>query len=295
MRPEKGAGMTTDRRVLRVGHSPDPDDAFMFFGFARGLVRVRDFEIEHVLEGIEALNQRALRGELEVTAISAHAYPSVANRYWILPTGASVGRGYGPIVVTRQGSWSGSGGLGALEGVDVALPGPLTTAALLARLYIPGARFRHLPFDEILPAVRDGVAAAGVLIHEGQITFADQGLERIADFGKLWHDEEGLPLPLGLDVVRKDLGPELAREIDAALRGSIRCAIERADEAIAYALRFGRGIGEEIGRRFVRMYVNDDTLALPPEGRRALRRLYERAASVGLLAEPVTPEFVPGT
>jgi 1,4-dihydroxy-6-naphthoate synthase len=262
---------------------------------ALGNVRVRDFEIEHVLEEIEALNQRALRGELEVTAISAHAYPSIASRYWILPTGASVGRAYGPVVVARRGSAVAEGGLAALEGVEVALPGPLTTAALLARLYIPGGRFRHLPFDRILPAVQGGGVDAGVLIHEGQITFAEQGLERVADFGALWHDEEGLPLPLGLDVVRKDLGPELAREIDAALRASIRCAIEREDEAIAYALRFGRGIGEEVGRRFVRMYVNDDTLALPLEGRRALRRLYERAASVGLLAEPVTPEFVPGT
>jgi 1,4-dihydroxy-6-naphthoate synthase len=170
----------------------------------------------------------------------------------------------------------------------------MTTAALLARLYLPGARFRHLPFDAVLPAVRDGTVAAGVLIHEGQITYAEHGLARLADLGALWEAEEGLPLPLGLDVVRKDLGPDLAREIDAALRASIRCAIDREDEALAYALRFGRGIGADVGRRFVRMYVNDDTLALPPEGRRALERLYERAAQVGMLAAPVVPDFVPG-
>ena len=284
--------MAGGRRVLRVGHSPDPDDAFMFFGLAHGHVRVRDFEIEHVLEEIDALNRRALAGDLEVTAISAHAYPAVADRYWILTTGASVGRGYGPIVVARKGEAS---SLSALEGVEVALPGAMTTAALLARLYIPGARFRHLSFDAILPAVRDGAAAAGVLIHEGQITYAEHGLARLADLGALWEAEEGLPLPLGLDVVRKDLGAVLAREIDAALRASIRCAIEREDEALAYALRFGRGIGADVGRRFVRMYVNDDTLALPPEGWLALERLYARAAAVGLLASPVLPEFVPGS
>ncbi len=279
------------RRVLRIGHSPDPDDAFMFFGIAKGHVRVRDFEVEHVLEEIDALNRRALSGELEVTAISARAYPAVADRYWILHAGASVGRGYGPAVVAPR---DGAGSLAALAGREVALPGAMTTAALLARLYVPGALFRHLPFDEILPAVRDGAVAAGVLIHEGQITYAEHGLARLADLGAVWEQQEGLPLPLGLDVVRKDLGADLAREIDAALRASIRCAIEREDEALAYALRFGRGIGADVGRRFVRMYVNDDTLSLPPEGRRALERLYARAAEIGLLDAPPVPEFVPG-
>jgi 1,4-dihydroxy-6-naphthoate synthase len=273
---------------LRIGHSPDPDDAFMFFGIAHGHVRIRDYEIEHVLEEIDALNRRALAGELEVTAISAHAYPSVAARYWILNTGASVGRGYGPIVVARREMTRES-----LAGKEVALPGEMTTASLLARLYLPGARFRQLPFDSIIPAVRDGVVEAGVLIHEGQITYGDHGLAKIADFGTLWESEERLPLPLGLDVVRRDLGAALAREIDVALRASIHFAMENEGPAIDYALRFGRGIGTAVGQRFVRMYVNDDTLSLPAEGRRALTRLYERAVAAGAMASVPRVEFVP--
>lgn len=277
----------------------------MFFGLAHGHVRIRDFEIEHCLEEIDALNRRALAGELDVTAISAHAYPAVAEHYWILPTGASVGRGYGPVVVTRGGSAASGGGsaatrggpvpgLASLAGQVVALPGAMTTATLLAHLFIPGARFRQLPFDAILPAVRDGEVAAGVLIHEGQITYADHGLAKVADLGAEWEREEGLPLPLGLDVVRKTLGAALAREIDAALRASIRYAIAHEEAAIEYALRFGRGVGADVGRRFVRMYVNDDTIALPPEGRRALARLYARAVSAGLLEREPAIEFVPG-
>jgi 1,4-dihydroxy-6-naphthoate synthase len=169
----------------------------------------------------------------------------------------------------------------------------MTTATLLAHLFIPGARFVQRPFDAVIAAVQSGAADAGVLIHEGQITFAEHGLARLADLGALWENEEDLPLPLGLDVVRKDLGPELAREIDAALRASIRHAIANEDAAIAYALRFGRGVGADVGRRFVRMYVNDDTLSLPPEGRRALERLFTRAAAAGLLARAPAIEFVP--
>lgn len=277
-----------DPRTIQIGHSPDPDDAFMFFGLAHGHVRIRNYRIEHCLEEIEALNRRALAGELDVTAISAHAYPSVAQRYWILPTGASVGRGYGPVVVARRAME-----LAALAGQEVALPGPMTTAALLARFYLPGAKFRHLPFDSVLPAVKDGTVVAGVVIHEGQITYGDHDLVKLADFGALWASEEDLPIPLGLDVVRKDLGVQLAREIDTGLRASIRYALEHENAAIDYALRFGRGIGTAVGQRFVRMYVNDDTLTLPPDGRQALKRLYERAAEVGALESAPRVEFVP--
>jgi 1,4-dihydroxy-6-naphthoate synthase len=281
-------------RVLRIGHSPDPDDAFMFYGISKGHVRIRDYEIEHCLEEIDSLNRRALRGELAVTAISAHAYPAVAERYWILPTGASVGRGYGPIVVARRDAPVAS--LADLAGRSVALPGAMTTAALLARFFLPGARFQHLAFDSIIPAVRDGTAEAGVLIHEGQITYADHGLAKIADFGEMWAEEEGgLPIPLGLDVVRKDLGAPLAREIDAALRESIRYALAHKRDAIAYALEFGRGIATNVGERFVGMYVNDDTIELPLDGRRALERLYERAVAAGMLAAAPRVEFVPAT
>jgi 1,4-dihydroxy-6-naphthoate synthase len=281
--------MSDVTRVLRIGHSPDADDAFMFFGLAHGHVRVRDFEIEHVLEEIDALNRRALRGELEVTAISAFAYPSVADRYWILPAGASVGRGYGPVVVARFARPPMS-----LAGRAVALPGAMTTASLLAHLFLPGADFVQLPFDEVLPAVESGAVDAGVVIHEGQITYGDHGLAKVADFGEMWEGEEELPLPLGLDVVRKDLGATLAREIDAALRASIRYAIAHEEAALDYALRFGRGVDAAVGRRFVRMYVNDDTIALPEAGRRALERLYARATEVGLLASAPAVDFVPG-
>lgn len=281
-------------RVLRVGHSPDPDDAFMFFGLSKGHVRIRDYEIEHCLEEIDALNRRALRGELAVTAISAHAYPLVADRYWILTTGASVGRGYGPIVVARRGA--GIASIADLAGKSVALPGAMTTAALLARFFLPGARFQHLAFDSIIPAVCDGAVDAGVLIHEGQLTYADHGLAKIADFGTMWADEEGgLPIPLGLDVVRKDLGAPLAREIDAALRESIRYALAHKNDAIAYALEFGRGIATNVGERFVGMYVNEDTIELPADGRRALTRLYERGAAAGVFATPPRVEFVPAS
>jgi 1,4-dihydroxy-6-naphthoate synthase len=276
------------QRVLTIGHSPDPDDAFMFFGLAKGHVRVRHYAIAHCLEEIESLNRRAMAGELEVTAISAHAYPYVAERYWILPTGASVGRAYGPIVVARAAT-----GREALAGKRVALPGRLTTAALLAQLYLPGALFVHLPFDAVIPAVMAGEVDAGVLIHEGQITYAAHGLAKVADFGALWHEEEGLPIPLGLDVVRKDLGEDLAREIDSALRKSIRFAMEHMDAAIAYALEFGRGIPADIGARFVRMYVNDDTLELPEDGRRALARLYARGVAAGTLPATARAEFLP--
>ncbi|MFN0149264.1 MAG: menaquinone biosynthesis family protein [bacterium] len=281
--------MSTNDRVLLVGHSPDPDDAFMFFGLAKGHVRIRDYAIEHCLEEIESLNRRAQRGELAVTAISAHAYPAVADRYWILPTGSSVGRGYGPIVVARSAATRES-----LAGKRVALPGAMTTAALLARFYLPGAKFEHVPFDAVIPAVNDGAVDAGVLIHEGQITYADHGLVKIADFGELWAQEEGgLPIPLGLDVVRKDLGAPLAREINTALRESIRYAMAHKDAAIAYALEFGRGIPAKIGERFVGMYVNDDTLDLPADGRRALDRLYARGIAAGALPAGARAEFVP--
>ena len=193
--------------VLRFGHSPDPDDAFMFFGLARGAVRIRDFRVEHVLHDIQTLNEMAMAGAIEVTAISAHAYPSVADRYWIMRCGASMGIGYGPILVARPG---GPDSLEALAGARVAIPGLLTTAYLVARLYLPEFESVVYPFDDIPRAVVDGEVDVGLVIHEGQITYGDQGLAKIGDLGVVWRDDTGLPLPLGLDVVRKDLGRELA-------------------------------------------------------------------------------------
>lgn len=270
--------------VLRFGHSPDPDDAFMFFGLARGAVKIRDFRVEHVLHDIQTLNEMAMAGAIEVTAISAHAYPSVADRYWIMRCGASMGIGYGPILVARPG---GPDSLEALAGLRVAIPGFLTTAYLVARLYLPGFDAVVHPFDDIPRAVWEGEVDAGLVIHEGQITYGDLGLAKIGDLGVVWRDDTGLPLPLGLDVVRKDLGRELAEDVSRGLSDSIRFAFEHEDEAVAYALDYGRGLDTERARTFVKMYVNEFTRDMGDEGRTALETLFAKAAVAGF-TDPVT-------
>jgi 1,4-dihydroxy-6-naphthoate synthase len=269
--------------VLRFGHSPDPDDAFMFFGLAEGAVKIRDFRVEHVLHDIQTLNEMAMAGAIEITAISAHAYPSVADRYWIMRCGASMGIGYGPILVARPG---GPDSLDALAGARVAIPGLLTTAYLVAQLYLPEFDAVVHPFDDIPRAVADGEVDAGLVIHEGQITYGDQGLAKIGDLGVVWQDDTGLPLPLGLDVVRKDLGRELAEDVSRGLADSIRYAFEHEDDAVAYALDYGRGLDTERARTFVKMYVNPYTRDMGKVGKRALEILFERAAAAGL-TDPV--------
>jgi 1,4-dihydroxy-6-naphthoate synthase len=273
--------------VLRFGHSPDPDDAYMFYGFAAGGVTVGGHRVEHVLEDIESLNRRALGAELEITAVSAHAYAHVAGRYWVMRTGASVGRGYGPLVVARAPM-----ALDELRGRTVAMPGEWTTAALVFRLLAPECRVVQRPFDTILDDVAEGRTDAGVIIHEGQLTYGAAGLHKVADLGERWRAETGLPLPLGLDVVRRDLGAELAADASRALRRSIEYARAHETEAIDYALRYGRGLDRELGRKFVGMYVNDDTLDLGEEGERALKELYARAAAGGLIPAVPTVEIV---
>ena len=272
-------------RVLRVGHSPDPDDAFMFFALAHGQVRIRDYRIEHVLEDIQSLNERAQRGELEVTAVSAHACAHLAGRYHVLGAGSSVGRGYGPTVVAPVPR-----GLNSLLGKRIAVPGLLTTAYLVLRLRLPEFEPVVMPFDRIPQAVLDHEVPAGLLIHEGQLTYEDLGLHLVESLGTWWERDTGLPLPLGLDVVRADLGPELCAEIGAALRESVRYARAHEDEALDYALQFGRGIEREVAREFVRMYVNDDTEDMGEPGREALRVLWRRGAALGLFPDvgPVT-------
>ncbi|HET6617864.1 MAG TPA: MqnA/MqnD/SBP family protein [Gemmatimonadota bacterium] len=269
--------------VLRFGHSPDPDDAFMFFGLARGAVRIRDFRVEHVLHDIQTLNEMAMSGAIEITAISAHAYPSVFDRYWILRCGASMGIGYGPILVARA---DGPRSLEDLAGVRIAVPGLLTTAYLVARLYLPRFEAVVHRFDDIPRAVANGEVDVGLVIHEGQITYADQGLDKLGDLGATWKNDTGLPLPLGLDVVRKDLGRELAGEVSRGLADSIRYAFEHEDEAVAYALDYGRGLDTERARTFVKMYVNEYTRDMGDEGRRALETLFAKAAAAGF-TEPV--------
>jgi 1,4-dihydroxy-6-naphthoate synthase len=274
--------------TLRIGHSPDPDDAFMFYALAKEVEGVEGLEVEHVLEDIESLNRRALSGELEVTAVSAAAYPEIAHLYWIMRTGASMGRGYGPILVAREPIDPGD-----LAGRTVAIPGEKTTANLLLAIHCPGVERVTTAFDRIPDAVLDGRADVGLLIHEGQITYAELGLHRVLDFGRIWEEETGgLPLPLGLDLVRRDLGRETAERISATLRRSIEHALANEDDALDYALEFGRGISREVGRRFVRMYVNEDTLDLGEAGLAALRHLYSRAREKGLLEEIPDLELV---
>ncbi|MDX1623341.1 MAG: MqnA/MqnD/SBP family protein [Gemmatimonadota bacterium] len=269
--------------ALRFGHSPDPDDAFMFYGLAKGAVTIRDYAVDHVLEDIQTLNEMAMSGALEVTAISAHAYPSVSDRYWIMHCGASMGIGYGPIVVALPG---GPGSVDALDGVRMAIPGELTTAYLAAQLYLPEFEAVVHPFDEIPDAVREGAVDAGLVIHEGQITYGELGLEKIADLGVLWEEDTGLPLPLGLDVVRRDLGRDLAEDVARGLGESIAYAFDHEDAAVEYALDFGRGLDTGQARRFVKMYVNEYTRDMGEEGRRALETLFSKGAEAGLL-EPV--------
>ena len=268
-------------RTLRFGHSPDADDAFMFFGFHAGRAVIPGCRVEHVLEDIQSLNRRAIESaDLEITAVSAHAYAHLADRYAVLACGASMGLGYGPILVAREAR-----ALETLAGRRVAIPGPLTTAALLLRIECPDCVPVEVRFDRIPEAVSAGEVEAGVIIHESQLTYADQGLFQVLDFGELWHRRDRLPVPLGLDVVRRDLGPELMAEVSRGFRASIEDALAHEQEAIAYAMQFGRGLDAERTLRFVRMYVNPLTLDMGASGRKALEHLYARAVEVGAIKQ----------
>ena len=264
--------------IIRIGHSPDADDAFMYYAIAHGKVRVGNYEVQHVLEDIESLNQRALSGELEGTAISAGAYPQVADKYRIMSVGSSIGRNYGPMIVARSDRAGTS-----LQNARVAIPGTYTTAYLLLRLYAEGFEAVPIDFDKIMPAVQNGEVDAGLLIHEGQVTYGDVGLVKLLDLGEAWGQDTGLPIPLGLDMVRRDLGEEMAVLMAESLRDSIQYAFDHEDEAMDYAITFSRGIERETCRRFVRMYVNDDTLDMGEEGKRALETLFSRALERGII------------
>jgi 1,4-dihydroxy-6-naphthoate synthase len=273
---------------IRLGHSPDPDDAFMFWGLAAGRVNSRGFEFEHVLEGIQTLNEWALEGRLEVTAISLHTYPFVQDRYVILPHGASMGSGYGPVVVSKRPLTKAD-----LAGIEIAVPGRMTTAFLVLSLYLGGDfRYREVAFDEIMDEVEQGRAAAGLLIHEGQLTYRRRGLERVVDLGEWWLLETGLPLPLGINVARRDLGEAVLPELSDVLRDSIRAALASRDEALDYALQYGRGLTTELADKFVGMYVNELTEDYGEEGRQAVAELLRRGEEAGAFERPVRVEFV---
>jgi 1,4-dihydroxy-6-naphthoate synthase len=275
-------------RVIKVGHSPDPDDAFMFYGLASGKVKLPGIKIEHMLEDIQSLNERAMSGELEVTAISAHAFSKVADKYWIMRTGASMGEGYGPVIISRKYT-----SLDELKGKTVGTPGPLTTATLLFKTFTDGIKNVDMAFDKIMSAVDSGHVDAGLLIHEGQITYQSLGYNKILDFGEYWEKMTGgLPLPLGLDVVRKDLGEELAHTLSQGLKESIAYGYEHQEESIPYALQWGRGINTKLGEKFVKMYVSELTIDMGEKGKRALELLFAKGAEKGLIPRvPVVELF----
>jgi len=272
--------------TLRLGHSPDSDDAFMFYALACGKLDTGGVNFEHILQDIETLNAWAMEGRLEITALSAHAYAYVCDRYILLPHGASMGEGYGPMVVARQELPP-----EALRGARIAVPGKLTSAYLALCLFEDEFEPVFIRFDEIMQAVADGSVDAGLLIHEGQLTHASFGLHTVVDLGAWWWNTTGLPLPLGLNAVRRDLGSELIRRVSALLHQSIRYALEHRQEALDYALKYGRGLSSDTADRFVGMYVNERTLDMGPDGREAVKQFLQMGAQRGLVPSDVRVEF----
>jgi 1,4-dihydroxy-6-naphthoate synthase len=276
----------TQQRIT-VAHSPDSDDAFMFYGLASGNVDTGGIIVEQVLSDIETLNRAAFEGTYEVTAVSFHAYAHLVDRYALLPHGASMGDKYGPIVVSTMGS-----ALRSVKGARIAIPGTLTTAYLALRIYEPDFQYVVVPFDRIQQAVLDGQAEAGLLIHEGQLTYQDEGLRKIVDLGEWWSERTGgLPLPLGGNIIRRDLGPEMIGTVSKMLHDSIAFALSHRKDAVEYALQFGRGLDRAKTDRFVGMYVNDLTLAYGDRGCRGLERLLNDAFERGLIPRRVSVEF----
>jgi 1,4-dihydroxy-6-naphthoate synthase len=276
------------KRLITVGHSPDPDDAFMFYALAHDKIDTGDLQFRHELQDIETLNRRALKGELAVTAVSIHAYAQLLDKYALLPSGCSMGDRYGPMVVARRPL-----SVADLAKTRIAVPGTLTTAFLGLRLLLPGGfEYTVLPFDQIIAAVADGSFDAGLIIHEGQLTFQNQGLHLVVDLGVWWQEKTGLPLPLGGNVVRRDLGAETMRQISRLLKESIRYSLAHRSEALDYALQYARDMDKSLADKFVGMYVNDWTLDYGPRGREAVRRLLDEGHKAGVIPQPVTVEFV---
>ena len=277
-------------RTIHVAHSPDSDDAFMFYALAEGKLDTGDLRYEHELSDIESLNRRALKADLEVSAVSIHAYAHLHRTYALLASGSSMGDGYGPRLVST--SPAPANPREALRGLRVGIPGTLTTAALALRLYQPAVTEVIIPFDQIEDAVHRGDVDVGLLIHEGQLTYADDGLQLWEDLGAWWGRETGLPLPLGGNVVRRDLGPAVTAQVARDLRASIEYALAHRRPALEHAKQFNRGIGDERTDTFVGMYVNEWTVDYGPRGREAVQLLLDRAFEAGLIPERVVAEFV---
>ena len=272
---------------ISLAHSPDSDDAFMFYGLAKGHVETDGLQVDHVLQDIESLNRAAEQGRHEVTAISFHAYPYVADRYALMPCGGSIGDGYGPLLVARED-------LDPAEAATrrVAVPGERTSAYLALKLFAPGARTYVVPFDRILDEVREGRADLGLVIHEGQLTFGGQGLRKVLDLGAWWKGETGLPLPLGGNAVRRDLGPELMARLTRLVRDTVRYSLAHRADALQYALGFARGMDPSVADRFVGMWVNDMTVDCGARGREAVQTLLDRGHAAGIVPRAVRVDFV---
>ena len=274
-------------RTLHVAHSPDSDDAFMFYALARNLIDTGELRFEHELQDIQTLNERAMRGELEISAVSIHAYAYITDRYLLLPHGASMGERYGPRLVARKPMTDEE-----LRGARIAVPGLLTSAYLALKLWEPSADTVVAPFDEIESLVTRGEVDAGLIIHEGQLTYEDDGLHLCLDFGEWWHDETGLPLPLGGNVIRRDLGEDTIHQVSRLIKESIQYGLSHREEALAYALAFGRGLDDSQADEFVGMYVNERTLDYGEDGKKAVQLLLDRGHEAGIIPHQVAVDFI---
>jgi 1,4-dihydroxy-6-naphthoate synthase len=284
---EKVPAFSTDLREIAVAHSPDSDDAFMFYGLATGKVRTRGLRFSHTLCDIETLNQKAREGVYDVTAISFHAYPYIQDNYALMTCGGSVGEGYGPMIVSTRSFTQNE-----IKKKRIAVPGTLTTAYLALQLFAPGVEVEVVPFDMIIPQVLEGKHEAGLIIHEGQLTYDKSGLHRIVDLGKWWQKVTGLPLPLGGNAIRRALGAELMASVSAALRESIQYGLDHREEALAYAMQFARDLDTEQADKFVGMYVNERTLDYGPDGREAVRRLLDMGHKAGIIGPEARVDWV---
>lgn len=277
----------TDTRTITVAHSPDSDDAFMFYALATNKLDTGDLHFTHVLKDIQTLNEEARRGVYDVTAVSFHAYAYIADKYALLPHGASIGDKYGPIVVSREQAVAED-----LPKMKVAVPGTLTSAFLALRIYNPDFEYEVVPFDQIIGAVQEGRCDAGLLIHEGQLFYQAMGLHKVIDLGEWWHERTGLPLPMGGNAIRRELGPELMRKVSHYLHESIRYSLEHREDALEYAMQFARDMEPALADRFVAMWVNELTLDYTERGREAVRRLLEEGYERGIIPNRVEVEFV---
>ena len=274
-------------REITVAHSPDSDDAFMFYALATNKVRVPGLRFTHTLTDIETLNRKAMEGVYDVTAISFHAYPYIQDKYALMPSGGSVGDGYGPMIVAKR-AFSQS----EIKQIRIAVPGTMTTAFLALNLFAPGIETAVVPFDQIIPEVLAGNFEAGLIIHEGQLTFDKAGLHRIIDLGKWWQKITGLPLPLGGNAIRRDLGADLMVRVSNTIKESIQYALDHREEALAYAMQFARDLDTQLADRFVGMYVNERTLDYGPDGREAVKRLLDMGHKAGIIPHAARVDFI---